>query len=125
MTRPKKTIPPAKECQITIRMTQDLFDVLTKDAQDAKLPRTEYIRHLITGRTPSVKYEIVFNNPKILKIFANLANITGNLNQIAHHLNAGRGWTDELRREVYESIYEVREMRKELKELAGEYRGDC
>ena len=125
MTRPKKTIPPAKECQITIRMTQDLFDVLTKDAHDAKLPRTEYIRHLITGRTPSVKYEIVFNNPKILKIFANLANITGNLNQIAHHLNAGRGWTDDLRREVYELIYEVREMRKELKELAGEYRGDC
>lgn len=125
MTRPKKTIPPAKECQITIRMTQDLFDVLTKDAKDAGLPRTEYIRHIITGRTPAVKYEIVFNNPKILKIFANLANITGNLNQIAHHLNAGLGWADELRREVYEAIYEVREMRKELKELAGEYRGDC
>ena len=36
MTRPKKTIPPAKECQITIRMTQDLYDVITKDAKDAK-----------------------------------------------------------------------------------------
>ncbi len=125
MTRPKKTIPPAKECQITIRMTQELFDVLTQDAKNAKMPRAEFIRHLIAGRTPSVKYEVVYNDPKILKIFSNLANITGNLNQIAHHLNAGRPWSDQLRTEVTDAIYEIREMRKELKEQTGGYRGDC
>ena len=38
MARPKKDIPPAKERQITLRMTQTLFDVLTKDAEAAKHP---------------------------------------------------------------------------------------
>lgn len=125
MTRPKKTIPPAKEYQITIRMTKELFDVVTKDAKAAKMPRTEYLRHVISGRTPTVKYELVFNDPQILKIFSNLSNITGNLNQIAHHLNAGRPWSDQLRTEVTDAIYEIREMRKELKERTGGYRGDC
>ena len=124
MTRPKKTIPPAKECQITIRMTQELFDVLTKDAKAAKMPRSEYIRHLILGRTPAVKYEIVYNSPEILKIFRNLGNIAGNLNQIAKHLNQGDVFTRELKQEVAKCIAQILHIRDEVKEMVGEYRGN-
>lgn len=125
MARPKKTHPIAREHKFTIRLSPEEDELLDSRSEKAGLSRAEYMRSLIYGKTPSIKYEIVYNSPEILKIFSNLANITGNLNQIAHHLNAGRGWTDELRREVNEAIYEVREMRKELKELAGNYRGDC
>ena len=124
MTRPKKTIPPAKECQITIRMTQDLYDVITKDAKDAKMPRTEYIRHVLSGRTPSVKYEIVYNNPEILKIFRNLGNIAGNLNQISRHLNQGDAFTRELKQEVSGCIAQILHIRDQVKEMVGEYRGN-
>lgn len=110
---------------LTLRVSDDELDLINDYAEKSGLSRSAYLRKVVIGKIPPVKYEIVYNNPRILKIFANLANISGNLNQIAHHLNAGRGWTDDLRREVYESIYEVREMRKELKELAGKYRGDC
>lgn len=123
MVRPKKDF--SKPNMLTLRVSDDELDLINDYAEKSGLSRSAYLRKVVIGKIPPVKYEIVYNNPRILKIFANLANISGNLNQIAHHLNAGRGWTDDLRREVYESIYEVREMRKELKELAGKYRGDC
>ena len=122
MTRPKKDI--SKSCMLTLRVSEEELELINGYAQKADMSRSEYLRRVVLGKTPAVKYELVFNDPKILKIFSNLANITGNLNQIAHHLNAGRGWSDQLRSEVTEAIYEVREMRKELKELTGEYRGD-
>ena len=123
MTRPKKDI--SKPCMLTLRVSEEELELINGYAQKAYMSRSEYLRKVVLGKTPAVKYELVFNDPKILKIFSNLANITGNLNQIAHHLNAGLGWSNQLRSEVTEAIYEVREMRKELKELTGEYRGDC
>lgn len=44
MARPKKQLPPSKDHQLTIRFTEELFNVLTTDAKAAGLPRTEYIR---------------------------------------------------------------------------------
>jgi len=123
MVRPKKDL--SKPNMLTLRVSDTELDIINGYADKSGLSRSAYLRKTIIGKTPPIKYEIVYNSPKILKIFSNLANITGNLNQIAHHLNAGRGWTDELRREVNEAIIEVREMRKELKELVGNYRGDC
>lgn len=124
MARPKKDIPPAKECQITLRMTQTLFDVLTKNAEAAKLPRTEYIRELITGKNPPVKYELVYNSEEILKIFRNLGNIAGNLNQIARHLNQGGTFDQELKNEVSGCIAQILHIRDDVKEMVGEYRGN-
>lgn len=123
MTRPKKDY--SKPHVLTLRVSDVELEVINTYAQKAGMSRSEYLRRTILGKTPSVNYEIVYNNPEILKIFSNLSNITGNLNQIAHHLNAGRGWSDQLRTEVTDAIYEVREMRKELKERTGGYRGDC
>ena len=122
MVRPKKDL--SKPNMLTLRVSDTELDVINGYAKKSGLSRSAYLRKTVIGKTPPIKYEIVYNSPEILKIFSNLANITGNLNQIAHHLNAGRGWTDDLRREVNEAIIEVREMRKELKELAGNYRGD-
>lgn len=122
MTRPKKDL--SKPNMLTLRFSDAELDVINGYAEKSGLSRSAYLRKTVIGKTPPIKYEIVYNSQEILKIFSNLANITGNLNQIAHHLNAGRGWTDDFRREVNEAIIEVREMRKELKELAGNYRGD-
>ena len=124
MTRPKKEFPPAKEYQLSIRMTKDLYDVLTADAKAAQLPRTEYIRQLITNQHPVVKQEVVFNNEELLKVFRNLGNISGNLNQIARHLNQGGKMTNDMLETVSDCIAQILHMREEVKEMAGEYRGD-
>ena len=125
MARPKKDHAPVREHKYTIRLSPEEDELLDKLASKAKMSRSDYVRNLISGRTPTIKYEIVYNSKDILKIFSNLSNITGNLNQIAHHLNAGGGWNEDMKKEIYDSIQEVRKMRKELKEFTGGYRGDC
>lgn len=125
MARPKKDIPPSRGHKFTIRLSPEEDELLERLSHQAKMSRSQYLRSLLSGRTPSIKYEIVFNSKEILKIFANLSNIAGNLNQIAHHLNAGGGWNDEMRDELTEHVREIRQMRKDLKEITGGYRGDC
>lgn len=105
-------------------MTEVQYEVLTTYAEKADMTIASYLRHLIVSKVPTVKYEIVFNSKEILKIFSNLSNVAGNLNQIAHHLNSGIRWSDELRKEVTDNIREVRQMRKDLNEITGEYRGN-
>ena len=124
MTRYKKSGLPVKDHRITIRLTETEFELLDTYAQKAGMTHAEYMRWIISGKTPSLKYEIVFNSKEILKIFANLSNVAGNLNQIAHRLNSGIGWSDELRKEITDNIRELRQMRKDLNELTGEYRGN-
>lgn len=124
MARPKKKLPPSKDYQITLRMTKEMYDVLTEDAKAARLPRTEYVRQLISNRHPVVKNEIVYNSKELLKIFRNLGNISGNLNQIARYLNQGGKMTNEMWKTVSDSISQLLHMRDELKRFAGEYRGD-
>lgn len=116
-------MPPNKNHQITIRFTEELFDVLTKDAEAAQLPRAEYIRKLITNRHPVVKHEIVFDNPELLSVLSNLGKIGSNLNQIARHLNEGGSMNLSLRKELLQCITELRSIREDVKEMAGEYRG--
>ena len=110
--------------QITLRMTKEMYDVLTEDAKAARLPRTEYVRQLTSNRHPVVKKEIVYNSEELLKIFRNLGNISGNLNQIARYLNQGGKMTNEMWKTVSDSIAQLLHMRDEVKRLAGEYRGD-
>ena len=124
MARPKKETPPKKEYQITLRMTKDLYDVLTADAKAARLPRTEYIRQLITNRHPIVKQEVVYDSEELLHVFRNLGNISGTLNQIARHLNFGGKMTNDMWKEVSGCIAQILHMRDQIKEMAGEYRGN-
>jgi len=124
MARPKKTLTPKKDYQITIRFTKELYDVLTKDALSSRLPRAEYIRKLITNHHPIVKHEIVFDSPELLAALSNLGKIGSNLNQIARHLNEGGSVNLSLRKELLQCITELRSIREDIKEMAGEYRGD-
>ena len=123
MARPKKQIPPAKDHQLSIRFTEELFDVLTADAEAAGLPRTEYIRQLITNHKPVVKQEIVFDSSELLQVFRNLGRLGSNLNQIARFLNQGGTITNSMWKEIKECISEIYEIRDAVKEMAGEYRG--
>lgn len=124
MARPKKTVTPKKDHQITIRLTEELYNVLTKDATDARLPRTEYIRKLITNCHPTIKHEIVFNSPELLSALSNLGKIGSNLNQIAKHLNEGSSANSALNQEIMQCVTDLRHIREDVKEMAGEYRGN-
>lgn len=124
MVRPKKKLPPPKDHQLTIRFTEELYNVLTSDAEAAGMPRTEYIRQLITNRKPVVKQEIVYNDPALLQVFRNLGHYGANLNQIARYVNQGGTLTNQMWKDVRECLAEIYNIRNALKEMVGEYRGD-
>ena len=119
----KKDRDLAKTKRVTVRMTETLYDVLETYAEKAGMTPVAYIRTLIVSKTPTVRYEIVYNSPEILKIFSDLGHVCGNLNQIAKHLNQGDAFTRELKQEVSDCIAQILHMRDDVQEVVGEYRG--
>ncbi len=125
MTRLKKETPPAKTRYVPVRLTEDLYTVLSNDAATAGLSKGEYIRKLIVNSQPVLRPEIVFNDFRILNALRDIGKISGNLNQIAHHLNQNGIATDSLCSDISAALASLFQMRNEIKEMAGEYRGDC
>lgn len=119
----KKDYPKTK--RITIRLNELEYDLLESYVQKSGETQASYLRKLLINKTPQVKYEIVCNSPRILKIFSDLGHVSGNLNQIARHLNQGGEATEKLRQEVKSCIAQILHMRDEVQEMVGEYRGYC
>ena len=67
MARPKKNLPPARTHRITVRLTDEMFDVVTRDAKAANLSNAEYIRQLILKRTIKYAPTIVHDDTKIIQ----------------------------------------------------------
>ncbi len=125
MGRKKKIDPPARTKQFTMRVTDETYAMLKNDADAAHMSMMAYTRQLLMNRRPVVHQEIVYNNPELLKALGDMGKIGSNLNQIARHLNEGNDWDDRMRSELMHCIAELHHMRDEIKEMAGEYRGDC
>lgn len=119
----KKDRDLAKTKRVTVRMTEAQYDLLESYASKSGLSLAEYARSALVGKFPPIKYEIVYNSPKILKIFSDLGHISGNLNQIARHLNQGGAFTESLKKEVSGCIAQILHMRDNVQEVVGEYRG--
>ncbi len=125
MGRKKKTNPPARMRQFTMRVTDETYEDLKRNAEGAHMSVMAYTRQLLTNRRPIVHQEIVYNDPNLLKALGDMGKIGSNLNQIARYLNEGNDWTEGMRNELMHCIAELYHMRDQIKELAGEYRGDC
>lgn len=124
MGRPKKSFPPAKQHQIVFRLTEDLYSVIADEADKAKISVSEYCRKVCTDKKLIIRQENVFDSQELLKALSDLGKIGGNLNQIARHLNDGGELTQAMKKDVMDSISNVREIRENIKEMAGEYRGN-
>ena len=124
MARPKKTLTPIKEKRIMFRVTDDLYDVIANEASSARMTVSEYCRKVCTDKRLIVKKEIVFDSPELLTSLSNLGKIGSNLNQIARHLNEGGSINSALNHELMQCITDLRHIREDVKEMAGEYRGN-
>ena len=124
MARKKKEFPPVKERFIGFRVTEDLYKVIETEASEAKMSVSEYCRSVATNKRIILKKEFVFDNPELLSALSNLGKIGSNLNQTARHLNEGGAMNLSLRKELLQCITELRAIRENVKEIAGEYRGN-
>ena len=124
MARKKKEFPPVKERFIGFRVTEELYEIIESEASQAKMSVSEYCRSLATNKRIILKKEKVFDDPELLSAFSNLGKIGSNLNQIARHLNEGNSMDSVMKKELMQCITELRNIREDVKEMAGEYRGN-
>jgi len=122
MARPKKEFPPTKTREINIRFTQEQYDVLTKNAEIARLPRAEYIRRLILNHRVTYAPTVLHDDSAILEALHSISHLGNNLNQIARYLNSGGNMTNPLARDIRESLRKLDECCNRLnREMEKEY----
>lgn len=67
MGRKKKKDLPLRSRIIEVRVTPELHEAIKMDALAAGRSVSDYVRMLLTGKTPRVYYEVVFNDPRTLR----------------------------------------------------------
>ena len=124
MPRKKKDFPPKKEHFIGFRLTDELYGVISQEAKNAKLSVSEYCRKLATEHKVTIHQETVFDSSELLKELGNTGKIGSNPNQIAHHLNEGNPMYENMKKEMYRCITDIKEIRDNIRKVTGQYRGD-
>ena len=123
MPNRKKLELQRKTHNLKIRLDEIQYSTIQMLAEEAGMTMTEYIRHQTIHGKVDIHYHIVADFEKLDKLNREFSAIGNNLNQLTKYFNMGglrsKAMTDELTR----CINSIMEMRKEVKELGGEYRG--
>lgn len=106
--------------RITVRLTEDQYRNMEKEADGCKLRVAVYARNLILGRQLKYVNPIVLDARGIEPAVAALGRVGNNLNQIARWLNRHTAMDDALRSEASTAFREVTECAHVLTELATE-----
>ena len=80
---------PILDHRITVRFEAPDYTAIERRAMQAEISVAEYCRKAVLGKRITVKQETVVEIPVIRELLAALGKIGANLNQIAHHFNAG------------------------------------
>ena len=113
---------PSLDRRITVRFEADDYAAIARRALRAELPVAEYCRKAILGKRITVKQETVIEIPVIKELLAALGKIGANLNQIAHHFNAGGVLSQQMYRDTMKAYADLYAMKFEIEKLGGEFR---
>ena len=124
MARPKKKESIRRTSNVMVRFSRIEYELVAGYAKDAGYPISTFVRKQALSEKVTVNYNIVADIGEIQKLTAQAAGIGNNLNQIARYFHGGglasRGMLEELKR----CIAEIRELRQEIVQLGGAYRGN-
>ena len=124
MARPKKEKSLHRGKRVYIRFTELEYELVAGYAKDAGYPIGTFVRKQALREKLEVNYNIVADLGEIQNLTVQAAGIGNNLNQIARFFHGGglasRGMLEELKR----CIAEIRELRQEIVQLGGVYRGN-
>lgn len=103
--RKKKTLPSSKEHRITIRLTEDEYDVLKRECLSSQLSISEYIRRLLRNRKIPVYPIIIHDEHEILEELRKINKVGNNLNQIVRYFNNNGIMNNQVYKEMKEVIH--------------------
>lgn len=124
MTRPKKAESIRRTSNVMVRFSSIEYELVAGYAKDSGYPISTFVRKQALSEKVTVNYNIVADIGEIQNLTAQAAGIGNNLNQIARYFHGGglasRGMLEELKK----CIAEIRELRQEIVQLGGAYRGN-
>ena len=88
----------------------------------AEISVAEYCRKAILGKRITIKQKTVIEIPVIRELIAALGKIGANLNQIAHHFNAGGVLSQQMYRETMKAYADLYAMKVGIEKLGGAFR---
>ena len=94
MGQPKKELPPARTRKLTVRLTEEMYDVIHKDAEAAMISDSECVRRILLKRTIKYVPTVIHDDTAILEELRRINKVGSNLNQIARYLNDGGNMTN-------------------------------
>ena len=124
MARPSKDRAKKYKNIISMKLTDAEMELLTKVASRANVSRSEYLRNLLLNKKMTPKYEVVVDIEDIKKLTAEYGKIGSNLNQIAKHFNSGGEYSLSMQDDLYQCIYELSKLKKDVLRLTGEFHGN-
>ena len=125
---PKRYNTPHRSHVVKTRLTDEEYADFTERLAPYGISQSEFLRQAIRRTTIRPVLHVSSVNDELLsavgKLTAEYGRIGGNLNQIARYFHGGglasRGMLEELKR----CIAEIRELRQEIVQLGGVYRGN-
>ena len=125
---PKRYNTPHRSHVVKTRLTDEEYADFTERLAPYGISQSEFLRQAIRRTTIRPVLHVSSVNDELLsavgKLTAEYGRIGGNLNQIARFFHGGglasRGMLEELKR----CIAEIRELRQEIVQLGGVYRGN-
>ncbi len=100
----KKIDIGAKEKKIFIRVSEDMHELISYEAEKSGLSISEFCRRVLLNR-PIKKLPIIIHDEReILQELRNINKVGNNLNQIARHLNEGGERNDALLQEIRKTL---------------------
>ena len=117
MARPEKDTNEQHRHKVTVRLTEEQYELVESNAKRMGVTVAEYGREQMVFGKVGVRYSIGIPIEEAREITRLLANATANLNQIAKYFNMGGLRSKEVQGQInaaIESIFDIRLMVKEM-----------
>lgn len=109
--------------RLTIRMDDELYDMICSGAKAIQISPVEYARRILRKGKVTIRQEIIAEVPELKKLIAEFGKIGSNLNQIAHHFNAGGVHSSYMHEQTVKALSALYAMKYEVESMGGEFRG--
>ena len=123
MPNPKKDPGIKKTHNMKVLLDDTQYALVQSAAKATGMKMAAYMRHQAIYGKIEIHNHIVANFSSLEKIAAELSSISNNLNQLTKYFHMGGVKSQSMTDELTRCIDEVMEMREEIMELGGEYRG--
>ena len=123
MPNRKKPAELKKTHNLKIRLDDYQYSTIQNLAEKAGMSMTEYIRRQAVYGKVEIHNHIVADFPKLEKLTQEFSAIGNNLNQLTRYFHMGGLKSKAMTNELTRCMNEIMKMRKDVMEMAGEYRG--